>query len=200
MTKQDKQKKLDKIAKDLATKSPCPLRPTAINAVPGAGNPDADIMFIGEAPGKKEDETGLPFVGAAGRILDELLAVINLKRDDVFITSVEKFRPPKNRDPKPEEIMACFPYLEAQIKVIEPKIIVCLGRHSLKRMMEWEENETIGKTISISQLHGHAFEGKNGLVYYPIYHPAAVLYGFNKEILIEDMKKIPKILEKLETK
>ncbi len=193
----NKQKELDKIGKELAEIAPCPLRATAIRAVPGEGNPDADIIFIGEAPGKKEDETGKPFIGAAGRVLSELLETIGLKREDVFITSVEKFRPPNNRDPKPEEIMACFPYLERQIEVIDPKIIVCLGRHSLRRMLEWEKGEPIIKTIAMSDLHGKAFKGKNGRVYFPVHHPAAVLYGFSRATLLEDFQKIPKIIKKL---
>jgi DNA polymerase len=153
-------------------------------------------MLVGEAPGKKEDETGKPFCGAAGRVLDEMLASINLSRADVFVTSVEKFRPPKNRDPKPVEIMACFPYLEQQIKVIEPKIIVTLGRHALKRLLEWERGTTT-KSISMSEFRGQPFEGKNGRIYYPVHHPAAVLYGFKRDFLLEDFKRIPKILEKI---
>lgn len=186
------------IAKDLAENSICPLRPTATNAVPGEGNSNADIIFIGEAPGRNEDLQGRPFVGAAGRVLTELLEMIGLKRENVFITSIEKFRPPNNRDPKPEEILACFPYLEKQIEVIDPKIIVCLGRHSLKRMMEWEKGEPITKTISIGELHGKAFKSRKfNRVYFPVYHPAAVLYGFNRKILEDDFKKIPKILKKI---
>ncbi len=194
MTKAEKQKQLDKVAQDLA-KCDCPLRPGAIQAVPGEGNPDADIMFIGEAPGKKEDETGKPFCGASGRVLDELLASINLKREDVFVTSIEKFRPPKNRDPKPAEVEACFPFLERQIKIIDPKVIVTLGRHALTLALNWQTDENY-KTVSMLDWHGKAFQGKDGRTYYPIHHPASMLYGFKKEIVFKDMKEIPKLLRK----
>lgn len=184
---------LAKIGLDLR-QSPCPLRHTAIQAVPGEGSPRAKILFLGEAPGRKEDEQGRPFVGAAGRILDQLLAQINLKRTDVFITSVEKFRPPHNRDPKPAEIMACFPYLERQIEIIKPKIIVCLGRHALRRMLEWEQIAVPVKESTISQLHGKVLQGKSGRRYFPVYHPAAILYGFKRAILEQDFKRIPALL------
>lgn len=191
----DKARELKKIAQDLL-KSNCPLRATATNPVPGEGNPNANLFFIGEAPGKKEDETGRPFVGAAGRVLEELLAAISLNREDVFITSIEKFRPPNNRDPEETEIMACFPFLEKQIKVIQPKIIICLGRHALRRMLEWEKGETMQSPPPIGKLHGKAIIGRTGRVYFPVYHPAAALYGTSRQVLIDDFKKIPIILKK----
>lgn len=172
---------------------PCGLRETAIQAVPGDGNPDADILFIGEAPGKNEDEQGKPFVGAAGKFLSEMLATINLKREDIYITNVVKYRPPNNRDPEPEEIEACMPWLHEQIKIIEPKIIVTLGRHAMEHFIP-------GKKIS--EVHGQAFRRKfddiGEQVFFALYHPAAALYnGGMRATLIEDFKKIPKVIEKL---
>lgn len=174
---------------------PCRLRETAIQAVPGDGNPDADIMFIGEAPGKNEDEQGKPFVGAAGKFLAEMLATINLKREDIYITNVVKYRPPENRDPEPEEIEACMPWLHEQIKIIEPKIIVTLGRHAMEHFIP-------GKKIS--EVHGQAFrrtfDDIGEQVFFALYHPAAALYnGGMRQTLIEDFKKIPKVIEKLQT-
>jgi uracil-DNA glycosylase len=113
----------------------CALSKTRSKVVPGEGSARAQIMFIGEAPGKKEDETGRPFVGAAGKFLEEMLAIIKLKREDVFIANVVKCRPPENRDPTPEEVAACWPWLLAQIKLIRPKLIVTLGRHSMERFL-----------------------------------------------------------------
>lgn len=189
-----KTKALEKIAKELATTSLCPLRRTAKNAVPGEGSAEAAIVFIGEAPGRKEDETGRPFIGAAGKVLDTLLASINLQRADVFITSIEKFRPPDNRDPKPREIMACFPYLERQIKVIEPKFIVTLGRHALRRMLEWEAGEELAPP-SIEQLHGKVIVSKKGHRIFPVHHPAAMLYNRKLTgVLQADFKKLKKLL------
>lgn len=190
-----RERRLAKIARDLAQKSPCPLRATALHAVPGEGSPTAQLFFIGEAPGRQEDETGRPFVGAAGKVLNGLLAGIDLDRDRVFITSIEKFRPPKNREPKPVEIMACFPYLAAQIQVIKPKIIVTLGRHALRRMLEWEKGEPIQGDISMDKLHGRFFRGPSGRLYFPIHHPAAMLYQRSLEKTLKaDFKKLGKIL------
>lgn len=185
---------LRRIARALAAHSPCPLRATAKNAVPGEGSADAEIVFIGEAPGRNEDETGRPFVGAAGKVLEKLLASIKLKREDVFITSIEKFRPPKNRDPKPNEIMACFPYLEKQIAVIQPKFIVTLGRHALRRMLEWEAGHEV-PAPSIEQLHGKVIKSKNGHAIFPIHHPAAMLYNRKLTSVIEkDFKTLQRLL------
>lgn len=163
------------------------------NSVPGTGNDKAEIMFIGEGPGKDEDIQGEPFVGAAGKFLNELLASINLKREDVYIANVVKCRPPGNRDPFPEEIEACWPYLEKQIKIIKPELIVTLGRHSMGRFLPG---------LKISQAHGQAkrYKGIDGgkQVYYPMYHPAVALYnGSYRGILVEDMKRIPKLLKKI---
>lgn len=169
----------------------CVLRGTCTQVVPGEGSADAEIMFIGEGPGKKEDETGRPFVGAAGKFLAEMLGEIKLKREDVYIANVVKCRPPENRDPLPEEAEACWPWLEAQIKLIDPKLIVTLGRHSMERFLPNQK---------ISQMHGKALRreisGLGKRVFLALYHPAAALYnGGMRETLIKDFKKIPKILE-----
>ena len=155
-------------------------------AVPGSGNPDADILFIGEAPGKKEDELGVPFVGAAGKLLTLLLESIGMKREDIFIANVIKHRPPDNRDPLPEEIQVYAPWLAKQIEIINPKIIITLGRFSMDFML--------GPGFLISQIHGQQMQ-KNGKIVVPLYHPAAAMYsGKLRPILFEDFKKIPKIL------
>lgn len=175
---------------------PCTLRETATQAVPGDGSADAEIMFIGEAPGKNEDEQGIPFVGAAGKFLAEMLAAIGLKREDIYITNVVKYRPPDNRDPNPEEIEACMPWLHEQIRIIKPKIIITLGRHAMEHFIP-------GKKIS--EVHGQAFrrifDDIGPQVFFALYHPAAALYnGGMRQTLIEDFKKIPKVVEKLKSK
>ena len=141
-----KQSQLDGIRSSIVKDKVCPeLAKTATNLVFGDGNPDADIVFIGEAPGKNEDEQGLPFVGAAGKFLDEMLNGINLKRAQVYITNIVKYRPPNNRDPLPEEKQEFFPYLEQQLEVIKPLLIVTLGRHSMTCFLP---------DLQISQVHG----------------------------------------------
>lgn len=193
-----KQQALDRIALVLSASSPCPLRAGATHAVPGEGNPNAGLFFIGEAPGKNEDLTGRPFVGAAGKILTDLLATIDLKREDVFITSIEKFRPPDNRVPKPQEIMACFPVLEEQIAVIEPKLIVTLGRHALRRMLEWENDIKMKAPPSMDEYRGKIFVGPKGHTFFPIHHPAAALYSRKLlPTLQADFKEIARLLKTL---
>ena len=152
-------------------------------------------MFIGEGPGAKEDELGRPFVGAAGKFLDEMLGTISLKREEVYIANVVKCRPPQNRDPLPEEVAACWPWLLEQIKIIQPKLIVTLGRHSMERFLPNQK---------ISQIHGKAMrreiDGIGKQVFYTLYHPAAALYnGSMREVLIKDFKRIPKIIEKIKS-
>lgn len=187
-----KQETLDALNLFMADSCTCTLKETATQAVPGEGNASADIMFIGEAPGKKEDEQGMPFVGAAGKFLTEMLAAVGLKREDIYITNIVKYRPPNNRDPLPEEIDACMPWLHEQIKIIQPKVIVTLGRHAMEHFIP-------GKKIS--EVHGQAFRKTFGdigeQIFFVLYHPAAALYnGSLRTTLIEDFKKIPAVLEK----
>lgn len=187
-----KAQQLQQIANELAHSS-CPLRITATNPVPGDGSANAQLFFIGEAPGRNEDLTGKPFVGAAGKMLNELLASIGLKREDVFITSIEKFRPPKNRVPKPAEIMACFPYLERQIQIIKPKFVVTLGRHALQRVLEWDGSFIA--PLEIEKLHGKPLTSRHGFVIFPMYHPAAILYNRKlKGAVLADFNQLSQLL------
>lgn len=190
---QDKKLRLKQIAADIEKNNVCPdLAVTATNLVLGDGNPDADIVFIGEAPGKNEDEQGLPFVGAAGKFLDEMLASILLERGDVYITNIVKYRPPNNRDPLPEEKEAFWPYLLRQLDVIQPKIVVTLGRHSMEYFLPG---------LKISQIHGMPKRigfGKQKIVILPLYHPAAALYnGGMRDTLKEDFSTIPNIIKQI---
>lgn len=163
------------------------LYKTATQAVPGDGNVDTEVMFIGEAPGAKEDELGKPFVGAAGKFLNELIGSIGLKREDIFIANCIKHRPPGNRDPLPEEIAAYGPWLQGQIDIIDPKLIVTLGRFSMEFVL--------GPGFSISKIHGQP-KRRNGKVVMPMYHPAAALYSGNlRPVLAADFQKIPKVIE-----
>jgi DNA polymerase len=186
---------LNKLNSFMAGCSKCALRAGCNRVVPGEGSAEAEIMFIGEGPGKREDELGRPFVGAAGKFLDEMLGIINLKREQVYIANVVKCRPPENRDPLPEEIEECWPWLMEQIRIIDPKLIVTLGRHSMGRFLPNQK---------ISEVHGKALRreipeiGKR--IFYTLYHPAAALYnGSMREVLIKDFKRIPKVLEKIKT-
>jgi DNA polymerase len=152
------------------------------NPVPGDGNPHAEIMFIGEAPGQKEDEQGKPFVGQAGKLLEELLGTIGLKRADVYITNVVKFRPPENRDPTPEEKEACLPFLKAEVAIIKPKVLVPLGRHALTQFFTKK---------SITEAHGNAFKLTDTMTVFPIYHPAAALHNPGlRQALFDDFKAL----------
>ncbi len=167
----------------------CPLYKTATHAVPGEGDPKTKIMFVGEAPGRIEDETGRPFVGRAGKLLDKLLESIGLKRKSVFITSVVKHRPPKNRQPKSLEIKKCSFWLKQQLSIIKPELIVTLGRFGLEYFLPKEK---------ISQIHGTIkktlIDGRNIFIF-PLYHPAAGLRSTrNKKKLFEDFKKLKKII------
>lgn len=185
-----KQKLLEQIKIDIIKNNICPdLAQEANNLVMGDGNIDAEIVLIGEAPGKKEDETGLPFVGAAGKFLDSMLAEAGINRSDVFITNIVKYRPPNNRDPLPEEKKAFWPYLVRQLDVIQPQIVVTLGRHSMEYFLPDQK---------ISMIHGQPKRivfGDKKLVIVPLYHPAAALYnGGMRATLIEDFIKLPKII------
>ncbi len=168
----------------------------ANNAVPGEGSTTAEILFIGEAPGKDEDLQGRPFVGAAGKFLNQMLAEIGLKREDVFITNVVKHRPPDNRDPLPEEIEKCSDFLKAQVLLLKPLLIVTLGRHAMNEFLPG---------LKISQVHGQA-KRASGIaggrqVFFPLYHPASALYNPGlRSTLVRDMMKIPILLKKLKEK
>jgi len=164
----------------------CPLHTGRTKAVPGAGPADAQIMFVGEAPGFHEDQQGIPFVGAAGNFLNELLEKVGIDRKTVYITNVIKCRPPGNRDPQVDEVAACKPYLDRQIEVIRPKIIVTLGRYSMARAYPDEK---------ISYVHGQA-RRVNGLVYFPMYHPAAALHQPSLKPTVEnDFLKLKQLLD-----
>jgi DNA polymerase len=183
---------LEEINKYWHKKNKCELKKTATQPVFGDGNRKAKIVFIGEAPGKEEDLSGKPFIGRAGKFLNEMLGIIKLNREDVYITNTVKYRPPENRDPKPEEIKECRQWLFDELNFIKPKVIVFLGRHSLNIFFPEEK---------ISEAHGKVLnkkiEGLNTEKFLALYHPAAALYnGSMKETLIKDFKKIPKILEK----
>jgi uracil-DNA glycosylase family 4 len=181
---------LTELYKDVAVCKRCELYKTATNPVPGEGPENAEIMFIGEGPGWNEDQMGRPFVGASGKFLDQMFASINLKRSDIYIANVVKHRPPNNRDPLPNEITACAYYLDRQIALIKPKIIVTLGRHSMARYFP---------NASISKIHG-TYEKRDGVVYFAMYHPAAALHQQNLRYEIEqDMLKLPSILKELKT-
>lgn len=189
MTK-DKQLQLDKLKDKIITDKVCAdLAAQATQLVFGDGSANSEIVFIGEAPGKNEDLQGKPFVGAAGKFLDQLLEMIKVKRVDVYITNIVKYRPPNNRDPLPEEKTAFLPYLDQQLEIINPKLIVTLGKHSLNCFFP---------QFQISQVHGQPKRYK-GRVYLPLFHPAAALYnGGLRQTLIDDFANIPVILNKLQ--
>src|SRR3989344_128492 len=185
--------KLDELNSYWRENCTCKLRKTATQAVFGAGNAESDIVFIGEAPGKSEDRDGIPFVGAAGKFLNEMLENIGKKREDIYITNIVKYRPPDNRDPEPKEKADCNEWLINELKIISPKLIVFLGRHSMTRFFPTEK---------ISEIHGKLLIkptvefGKQA--FFPLYHPAAALYnGGMRETLIKDFNKIPQALEKI---
>ncbi|MBK5215578.1 MAG: uracil-DNA glycosylase [Candidatus Pacebacteria bacterium] len=171
----------------------CGLKKVATQAVFGSGNASSSIVFIGEAPGKKEDLEGKPFIGAAGKFLSEMLKSINKKREDIYITNIVKYRPPNNRDPKPKEIEDCAEWLNEELKIIKPKLIVLLGRHSMHRFFP---KEKIGAAHGKLLIKNIDIFGEQAFL--PLYHPAAALYnGGLRTTLLKDFKKIPKILEKI---
>lgn len=186
----ERQAALHEIADRIRPCTLCPLAAGRTNAVPGAGRADADIMFIGEAPGFYEDQQGLPFVGASGKYLDELLGKIGLTRDDVFITNVVKCRPPGNRDPLPDEIDICVTtYLKQQVEIIQPRLIATLGRFSMALFFP--------KDARITKIHGHPLRA-NERIYYPLFHPAAVLRNPNLRPAMEaDFKRIPELVAEI---
>lgn len=183
-----KNARLDRVRKSIAECALCPLATTRNSIVFGAGNKNADVMLCGEAPGKNEDEGGLPFVGAAGKRLDALLEVAGLEREDIFIANVVKCRPPKNRDPRPEEIKACSPFLGAQIEAIKPRILVTLGTFSSQCVLNTKK--------SITELRGNFFTRSNAqntsgqpgsvVTVFPVFHPAAAIYDPKKQTALEN--------------
>lgn len=188
-----KQKLLEQIKADIIKNNICPdLAREATNLVMGDGNINADIVFIGEAPGKTEDATGLPFMGAAGKFLNEMLAGIGMERSDIFITNIVKYRPPNNRDPTTDEKTAFWPYLVRQLDVIRPKIVVTLGRHSMGYFLQGQQ---------IGEVHGQLQRirlGDTDLAIMPLYHPAAALYnGKLRTTLINDFNQLPKIITEI---
>jgi DNA polymerase len=196
MKLEQKQAKLEAISKSVINREiDIDLAKDCLNPVPGEGNANAELMFIGEAPGALEDKQGRPFVGASGKFLAEMLESIGLAREDVFITNIVKFRPPENRDPKPEEIKACMPILFEQIEVIRPKLLIFLGRHSTNVFFpKLKISEAHGEMVktNVQKPDGSEFE-QNCL---PLYHPAAALYnGSMRKVLFQDFAKIPKLLE-----
>lgn len=197
MTKEEKITALAALTKEMNTPEKCPLFKVAKNVVPGEGNVDTKIMFVGEAPGKNEDEQGRPFVGAAGKFLEQLIESIGFKRSDVYIANIIKHRPPGNRDPLPDEIAAYAPWLEEQIKIINPPLIVTLGRFSMEYLL--------GGGFSITKIHGQpkrlpaGRQAASGRVVMPLHHPAAALYrGDLRPVLAADFQKIPKVLKLIE--
>lgn len=191
MTREEKTIALEALAAEVAACRACRLCEKRTNVVPGEGSPNAEILFIGEGPGKSEDEQGRPFVGAAGKFLNEMLGSIGLARTDVFIANVVKCRPPDNRDPEPDEVAACWPFLERQVAIIQPKLIVTLGRHSMARFLP---------NLKISTAHGRPLRRRDGQVFLPLYHPAAALYSpAQRAVHLADFAKIPAILKKVVT-
>ena len=179
---------LESLAQACANCQSCPLGATRTNSVFGTGNPNAKLMFVGEAPGEQEDLSGTPFVGRAGQLLDKFLYAVDISREDVYIANILKCRPPKNRDPLPEEEEACIGFLREQVALINPKVIVCLGRISAMRLIKPD--------FKITKEHGVWFKKGNYLMT-AVYHPAALLRDpRKKEDMLEDMKKIKeKLLE-----
>lgn len=179
---------LELLAAEIGKCTRCPLHQGRTKSVPGEGPQDAEIMFIGEAPGFHEDQQGRPFVGASGRFLEELLESIGLTRDDVFIANVIKCRPPGNRDPLPDEIKACKPLLDRQLELIQPRLVVTLGRFSMARAFP---------KARISRIHGQPRK-IGGVLYYPMYHPAAALHQPSlRSTIKEDMRRIPELLQQV---
>jgi len=170
--------RLEQIAEDIRSHRPCGFEccEQATNLVPGEGDPDAAVVVVGEAPGANEDKEGRPFVGQAGRMLAELLSDAGLRREDVFITNVVKGRPPGNRDPRADEVAHSWPWLEAQLAVIEPELVVPLGRHALARF---------APELKIAETHGRAVEA-GGRRLFPLYHPAAALYNRSLQATLHD--------------
>jgi DNA polymerase len=172
----------------------CALAQGRTQVVFGVGNGDADLMFVGEAPGFHEDQQGIPFVGQAGKLLDRLLGGIGLQRSDIYVANVLKCRPPQNRDPMPEEIAACEPHLFRQIELIQPKLVATLGNFATKLLS--------GKPLGITRVHGQEQQvqlGSSRVTLYPLYHPAAALYTPSMlKVLEQDFARIPELIDRTE--
>ncbi|HPF31171.1 MAG TPA: uracil-DNA glycosylase [Candidatus Saccharibacteria bacterium] len=191
----DNQLLINQIKEDILKNNICQeLANQAKNLVMGDGNVNADIVLIGEAPGKNEDEQGLPFVGLAGKFLDEMLRSAGMERNDVYITNIVKYRPPNNRDPLPEEKKAFWPYLLKQIQIIDPKVVITLGRHSMEYFLP---------DMKIGQIHGQPKRisfGDKKIIIIPLFHPAAALYnGGLRQTLIDDFLSVPEIIAKIDS-
>ena len=188
---EERKRALDQIAAEVSVCTLCPLHVGRTNAVPGEGHPETEVVFVGEGPGFNEDQQGRPFVGQAGGLLNELLKAIGWKREEVFITNVVKCRPPQNRDPEPLEIAACAPYLRRQLEVLDPAVVVTLGRHSLQTFMPGAR---------IGGVHGtvHPVDPETGAANaqtYAMYHPAAALRASSlKRTMLDDMTGLPQVL------
>ena len=191
MTSEERAAALEAIAAEVRACTDCRLASGRTRAVPGEGSPDTEVVFVGEGPGQNEDRQGRPFVGAAGTLLQELLGMIGWRREDVFITNVVKCRPPNNRDPEPDEIAACQPYLKRQLEVLDPALLVTLGRFSLQTFMPGDR---------ISRVHGSErpidpSTGARAAIGYALYHPAAALRQSSlKETMQRDMAAVPEVL------
>jgi DNA polymerase len=170
----------------------CALHRTRTKAVPGDGDPEAKIVIVGEAPGQNEDKQGLPFVGAAGQLLNQLLAGIGIERKDVYITNIIKCRPPGNRDPLPDEVSSCSAYLDRQVQLIRPAVILLLGRHAVQRLLPGSSG--------ISRIHGQLIQ-RGDRAYVPLYHPAAALYNnFLVDTLNQDFRKVQGYIAEIEAR
>lgn len=191
----DKQQQLDNLRDEIVENNVCSdLAASADSLIMGDGSPDADIVFIGEAPGKREDEQGLPFVGASGKFLNEMLDSVDLIRSDVYITNVVKYRPPNNRDPLPAEKKEFMPYLLRQLEIIDPKVVVTLGRHSMEYFLPGTK---------ISEVHGQPIKRRlelddgssRDIIILPLYHPAAALYnGSLRQTLLDDFQVVTTLI------
>ena len=196
----DTQARLDEIARQILDNNVCPeLAAGATQLVFGDGNPNADIVFIGEAPGKNEDVQGRPFVGASGKFLNEMLASIGLERQDIYITNIVKYRPPNNRDPSPQEKKAFLPYLQSQLEVIAPKVVVTLGRHSTNCFLpDLQISKSHGEPQRVRLQLKQSSDDVLEVVILPLYHPAAALYnGGMRQTLLDDFAAIQQLLKKL---
>jgi uracil-DNA glycosylase family 4 len=180
---------LEKIGSEVVVCTKCRLGETRKHAVPGEGSESAKVMFVGEAPGEQEDLLGRPFVGAAGKLLTELLQSISLRREDVYIANTVKCRPPNNRPPRKDESAACRPYLDRQIGLICPRVVCPMGNSAIRAFLDSDE--------TVTALHGIPFEIQS-VTYFPMYHPAAALYTFSlRKVMEEDFRKLRALLDAL---